>query len=115
MSHDPLDELISLYRQGARETSLAHVDERILRLARHSRHRQRVSMVSLGALAAALMLWLAVHASSPRPTAAPATAAIDPAALDSSGDRTRDELLRMDVTPASTPVARYLISEARSP
>lgn len=115
MSNESLDELISLYRQGAREASSAQADERILQLAAHSGSRQRTAVAWrwLGAVAAVMVLWLTIHAVMPHPpaivTATVVTGRIAPGATE---DALRFGLLQMDITPAPTPVAQYLIDEA---
>jgi hypothetical protein len=114
MSDTALDELVSLYRKAARETSPTRADARILRLAaRTGRHHLRGAWWWLGAAASFMALRLVMHVAEPHPTEAAAIGL--ETVLPGSTDGTASAyLLQMDITPAPTPVAQYLMSEAQT-
>lgn len=116
MSDDALDELISLYRKAARERSSTRTDTQILQLAaRASRRHVRGAWLWLGAAVASFMaLWLVMHPAESHPTMTAATA-VETALPGSAAGTDSAYLLQMDLTPAPTPVAQYLMSEAHTP
>lgn len=115
MSDDSLNELISLYRRAARETSSTRADTRILQLAtRASRRHVMGAWLWLGAAVAACMaLWLVMHPLEPQPTMT-AAIAVETALPGSTNGTDSAYLLQMDIAPAPTPVAQYLMSEAHT-
>jgi hypothetical protein len=108
MKDDPLDQLVNLYRQGARERSASSIDARILAAAEHaSKRRSRpVLPISLAA-AAVLALVLAMRAGTPSSPPPAAQSFGKPAYMESS---TTAYLMQMDVTHTSSPAAQYLTS-----
>jgi hypothetical protein len=107
MNRDPLDELVALYHQSAREQSTPSADARILTAAEQASRRHWMPAWSIGlATAAALLLIFTLHVGTPQPHGAPAHV---PAATIVNDDTTA-YLMQMDVTHPSSPVAQYLLS-----
>lgn len=105
-----LDEAIALYRRHAREVPRTLVDARILRIAVNGSRQQRAArqLPWLVAAAASVAIWLAMtqpftshQATSPR-----YVETHPPGYLEGS---TRAYLLGMDVRPATSDVAAYLL------
>ncbi|WP_158882781.1 hypothetical protein [Rhodanobacter sp. L36] len=116
MNDESFDELIALYRKVARETSSVHIDDRILEFSTRTRRRgAQLSWQWFAAAAASFAaLWLTIHALQPHPAKALAATAetVQPGWADGVD---RAYLLQMDVTPASSPVAQYLMHETEAP
>jgi hypothetical protein len=111
MNDESLDDLMGLYRQGARERTSPHVDGLVLAEAERAARRRRVSRWSmrlLTATAAAAVLSLAFHAMGARPMAPVAAA---PVSTEVNDDATRAYLQRMDVMPGSSGTQQYLMVE----
>ncbi len=110
MNDESLDDLMGLYRQGARERTSPHVDGLVLAEAeRVARHRRvtRWSVRLVTATAAAAVLSLAFHAMGAPPM--PQVVATPAAGL--TDDSTRAYLQRMDVMPGSSATRQYLMVE----
>jgi hypothetical protein len=107
MNDDSLDQWVALYRQSAREQSAPSMDARILAAAEHAKRRRRTQALPLGlATAAALLLMLAMHLGTVRPSNE--SARVKPVPAEDDG--TSAYLMQMDVVHASSPVAQYLNS-----
>jgi hypothetical protein len=119
MSKEPLDELIALYRQSAREAPSARIDMRVLSLAERASRRRLKSHAWpwIGAaLAASLMLWLGGYRAMHSPPSALSTPSVgEPSAGKMPSvpieDGTRAYLLHMDIVPPPSPTAQYLLSQ----
>jgi hypothetical protein len=110
MNDELLDDLIMLYRQGARERTSPRVDRLLLAQAeRAAKHRLSAWSVRLVTAAAAMVvLSLAFHAMSARPIAPVESASTAPGGTD---DSTRAYLQHMDVMPGASATQQYLMVE----
>lgn len=110
MNDDSLDQLVTLYRQHAREQSPSAADARILAAAElANKHRYRPAL-PLGLAAAALLavtLSITMHTKTPNSTG---LATHNATTLRAKDDATRAYLMQMDVLQASSPTAQYLMT-----
>lgn len=109
MNDESLDDLVALYRQGARERTTPRVDGLVLALAERAARRRRVTAWSVRlvtATAAAVVLSLALHAMRARPVTVAEGESPVPGLRDVS---TRAYLQRMDVTPGASTTQQYLM------
>ncbi|SFS16931.1 hypothetical protein SAMN05216570_3421 [Dyella sp. OK004] len=100
MTDEALDELVTLYRQNAREVAPGRLNARVLHAAEQVTWRHRLKFVWpwLGlALAANMAIWLTVYHAAP---------ALEP---PPAGHLTQSYLLQMDITPPLAPVTAYLL------
>lgn len=114
MNDESLDDLVALYRQGARERTSPHIDGFVLAQAERVARRRRLGAWSVRlvtAAAAAVVLSLAFHAMSARPLAPAERASAAPGLTD---DSTRAYLQHMDVMPGASATQQYLMVETSS-
>lgn len=112
MNDESLDDLIALYRQGARERTSPQLDGRVLAEAARAARRRRLGAWSVRlvtATAAALVLSLALYVVRTRPVAVSTAEPALPGLTDGS---TRTYLQHMDVMPGASATRQYLMVEA---
>jgi hypothetical protein len=108
VSDDSIDDLVALYRRSAREAPAPRVDAHILRVAWRAQRARNAWFWKAAALAASVLAGAVCYVLRMPAPLPPATAV----AAGYDDGRIAAYLMRMDVDPPRSPIARYLLSDA---